>query len=279
MKRIIVGGCGSSGTTLTARLLNSHPEVYCGPEISIFDRPSFFHLDPDRLAGIMKSEQYHELDASMPYGIFLGAGPGGVSQSYCGLASWRWEELFPNNSREAFIKSLENGGLPYDAVSEALSGEAEKVGKKIWAEKTPGNIFCHDEAQEAYGPDTKFIYLLRNPFDVTASLVFHRSFLLYNAVVRWIASANALLNIIINKQDNTLVIFYENLVDKPRDTLDTMQKFLGLSEEFPIVEEIKNPQTFEKYEHRLSEGSKKLIALTCQNSYMNLIDHYVKGIG
>ena len=33
---IVIGGCGSSGTTLLRRMLNRHPAIACGPESTIF---------------------------------------------------------------------------------------------------------------------------------------------------------------------------------------------------------------------------------------------------
>jgi len=33
---IVIGGCGSSGTTLVRRMLNRHPAVFCGPESTVF---------------------------------------------------------------------------------------------------------------------------------------------------------------------------------------------------------------------------------------------------
>jgi uncharacterized membrane protein YkvA (DUF1232 family) len=33
---IVIGGCGSSGTTLLRQMLDRHPEIYCGPESTLF---------------------------------------------------------------------------------------------------------------------------------------------------------------------------------------------------------------------------------------------------
>jgi hypothetical protein len=33
---VLIGGCGSSGTTLVRRMLNRHPQVSCGPESTVF---------------------------------------------------------------------------------------------------------------------------------------------------------------------------------------------------------------------------------------------------
>jgi protein-tyrosine sulfotransferase len=33
---VVIGGCGSSGTTLLRRMLDRHPEIHCGPESTVF---------------------------------------------------------------------------------------------------------------------------------------------------------------------------------------------------------------------------------------------------
>jgi hypothetical protein len=38
---IFIGGCGRSGTTVLREMLNRHPNIFCGPETSIFGLPFF----------------------------------------------------------------------------------------------------------------------------------------------------------------------------------------------------------------------------------------------
>ena len=33
---IVIGGCGSSGTTLVRHILDRHPAIFCGPESTLF---------------------------------------------------------------------------------------------------------------------------------------------------------------------------------------------------------------------------------------------------
>jgi len=48
---IVVGGCHRSGTSLVRRILNSHPHIFCGPEVKFF-RDYFGHYREDCLAHI-----------------------------------------------------------------------------------------------------------------------------------------------------------------------------------------------------------------------------------
>ena len=40
---IIIGGSGSSGTTLLATILNRHHDIAIGPELSLFNKPVFYN--------------------------------------------------------------------------------------------------------------------------------------------------------------------------------------------------------------------------------------------
>ena len=44
---IIIGGSGSSGSSLLATILNRHPEVAVGPELSLFNKPVLYENNWD----------------------------------------------------------------------------------------------------------------------------------------------------------------------------------------------------------------------------------------
>jgi hypothetical protein len=53
---IIVGGCHRSGTSLVRRILDSHPRIYCGPEVKFFrDFRGDYIQDPIRHVRFMKT--------------------------------------------------------------------------------------------------------------------------------------------------------------------------------------------------------------------------------
>ena len=45
MNPILIGGCGSSGTTLLRVLLNAHPKTHCGTELNLFNNKIFYDED------------------------------------------------------------------------------------------------------------------------------------------------------------------------------------------------------------------------------------------
>jgi hypothetical protein len=55
---IIVGGCFRSGTSLVRRLLDSHPRIYCGPEVKFFaDLYNIYLTDPIRHVRFTRTAQ------------------------------------------------------------------------------------------------------------------------------------------------------------------------------------------------------------------------------
>ena len=41
---ILIGGSGSTGSTLLATILNRHPEIAIGPELSLFNKPKLYQI-------------------------------------------------------------------------------------------------------------------------------------------------------------------------------------------------------------------------------------------
>jgi hypothetical protein len=82
---LVIFGCPpSSGSTVLQRILNSHPEIYAGPEFSIFDRSWF--LEPtstiEQFRTMLELEDYTLLDQSMGYTLKYNNG-----DTYFGLSS------------------------------------------------------------------------------------------------------------------------------------------------------------------------------------------------
>ncbi|MFI5203097.1 MAG: sulfotransferase family protein [Flavobacteriales bacterium] len=91
------------------------------------------------------------------------------------------------------------------------------------AEKSPPHIFYQDEIKKMY-PDAKFIYIVRDPRDVVASLKtcnWSTSNVLINSRV-WRNSIRKM-----RKGTDTLLVKYEELVTQPQAQLERICVFLG----------------------------------------------------
>ena len=78
---IIIGGCGSSGTTLIRKMLNAHRNIACGPEMSIFDRPKIYQIPLTYLYTMFRSLDFDKLDDEMIFPLRMQP----MNTTYCGL--------------------------------------------------------------------------------------------------------------------------------------------------------------------------------------------------
>ena len=93
---VLVGGCGRSGTTLLAAMLDSHARLCCGPESRLFPNPG---VNPDRLAELYHipgDEVRRLISASGSKGQFIES----FAAAYCQRSGKaRWAEKTPGNVR------------------------------------------------------------------------------------------------------------------------------------------------------------------------------------
>jgi hypothetical protein len=126
-------------------------------------------------------------------------------------------------------------------------------------EKTPRHVFFYSKILEYY-PDAKFLCMIREPKNVVGSQLTNspkknksviRLSLLYNKI------ANAILKI--KEHQNVLLINYENLTGHTEPTFKNICKFLNISYDAKLIEnvaappEIVLPHEFWKYKNIYQE--------------------------
>jgi len=270
-EQIFIGGPASAGTTLVAILLNKHPEIWCGEEASIFDRPALFNMGGKRLGALMKVESYNELDQSMPYTITI-VNP--QPMSYCGLASWRWQDIW-TTPRETIIEALESNYPPLEVIEEMMKDTLTKTDKTIWAEKSPGNVFCMGQLKRKF-PSSKRLVVIRNPYDCIMSLCFHRNFSLNNAVMRWIVSMDAAIDAIIHYEAH--VVNYDRLIhpDHQEEELHMLHYHLEVEDNQEALSAITGEHnTWDRYKDQLGDGAVEVI----KRSVVDLWERYCQELG
>ena len=173
---IIIGGCGSSGTTLLRKMLNAHPNIACGPEMSVFDRPALYDMDMSLFYTLWRNADFEELEEGCIFPI--------RSTNNGSYFAFHREQYHNQKETDQLFNEAEN---PVEFFRLYFSLYAEKQGKKRWAEKTPNNIFCIEQIFKAM-PDAKFIEVVRDGRDVVLSLVERRKMHPMIAIFRWLAS-------------------------------------------------------------------------------------------
>ena len=214
-KPILIGGCGSSGTTLLKTILDSHTNIACGQEISVFDHPQIYDIDIKQLHHMLLKQDFSSITSDLVYPIATKFG------DTFGL-------FYPNFGKEYHSMAatdylLKNAQDSKHFWNMYFSNYACRQGKKRWAEKTPNNVFCIKEILEFF-PDAKFVHVIRDGRDVTLSLTQSRNFHIFAAIMRWLIAVEA--GIRFRGNPRYYEIKYEDLVTQPEDTLKKLMEFL-----------------------------------------------------
>ncbi len=191
---IFIGGMFKSGTTLLRAMLGEHSAIASGLETYWFNW-NWTERDSAKMQGkIVQLAGFYDLPSDEVVALAQSA-----------------------PSTEAFL----------DALMKEL---ASKLGKRRWAEKTPGNI-AHVDRIWSFWPNAQVIHITRDPRDVFASLREARKWdSVEEFAERWcntIGAGTELINRINPDETAYLVIRYEDLIDAPEATMRRVVSFLN----------------------------------------------------
>lgn len=211
---ILIGGCGSSGSTLLAELLNRNSKIFCGPELSLFNKAAIY----GNFANVKKQ-----------------------------FMSWHNKGVLCDGFHmdSKLLRSLEhfflNTRLIEDWISESHSIDefvytltehcCRQAQKDIFIEKSPSNVYCFGSFLDTF-PNGKVIHLIRDGRDVFCSLK-KRGFSDFIAGSRWLYDVNA--GIAYRGNDRYLEIYYEQLVNNPSGVLKTICNFAEIPFEDSMI--------------------------------------------
>jgi len=214
---ILIGGCGSSGTTLLKTMLDSHKNIACGQEIALFDRPALYRMELDELHQMFTAQKFDDINKEQVFPLFTKFG------SNFGL-------FIPNTGKQYHnLSTIDNIFKKSNNLKHFLdlffSNWAATQGKKRWAEKTPNYVYCIEEILNFY-PDAKFVHVIRDGRDVALSLNEGRDFALPSAIFRWLSAVEAGIRFRGNLRYYELK--YEDLI---LDTENSLKKLMDFLEE------------------------------------------------
>ena len=206
---MIVNVCcsGSSGSTFFSHILNRHPDIACGEELSLFSKPVFYEN-----YGHVKKWNWLIRNfgiSSNPY--FQDRAILVNTESYGLEKRDIWARVMEADDLTGFAKWLEKYVL-------------ETTNKRIWTEKTPTNIFSVGRFLHTF-PDGRIIHLVRDPRDVVLSLT-GREHTILSAADLWVASLSAIQNY--REDERVLEIRYEDLILKSEETLEQVCRHLDI---------------------------------------------------
>jgi hypothetical protein len=201
----LMGGCGSSGTTLLVHLLSRHEEIGSGPEFNCFNHPEVYNLPSLRRAwpamrrGRARPAGYIDVPVFMTHREHYRVDDQLIE---------RW--LAESASATEFVTALK------DHLHSALDCH-------IVLEKSPTNVYCFRQASETLD-GVRIVHLVRDGRDVVVSLM-RRGFNLFGAGSRWLY--DTVRGLEARGSPAYLEARYEDLVSDPDGTCEQLLRHFG----------------------------------------------------
>jgi hypothetical protein len=205
---VLIGGSGSTGSSLLRQILNRNSALFCGPETSLFCKASLFDNWSSHKSKLL-------------------------NRGYRGLRSNSWHiyrgtDLLKKEAghTEDGVRNLVKNSSSFSAFANAyFESNLENTGSSMWLEKTPGNVYNFSRFLKAF-PDGKIIHIYRNPYDTIASLV-SRGFSHYYATGIYLL--NTSFGLSQRGNPNYTELSYENLVSDTEETVMNICRFLKVN--------------------------------------------------
>lgn len=218
MKGVLLGNAPSSGSTLLSVILNSHPDIVCGPELDMFAHPYFWKLQGDAwrqaASSFIQGESQPEFPERCPFA-------GSVTKP-----SLEWYQQDESTLLDAVSRSANGSELA--AAFYAARFRQDK--KSIWAEKSPPNLYAIPSFL-GQNEEHRAIIVVRHGLDVAVSLMNNRGYSFREAAKIWAFEAS--LSRQIYERDGGERVFllrYEDLVGQPENELGRLCAFLEIPE-------------------------------------------------
>jgi len=212
---IFIIGCLRTGKTLTASILNKHPDIFIQYELNLFHflYRHWFALTRKR-------------EGRSPKQIFID-----ITCHYL-----KYKNIKAGISRRDIANMIneladESWGSLLDAYMRLLMLREKPIAKR-WGEKSPVHSGSLEHIQKSF-PEAQFIYCYRDPRDAVASMVLKE----YNVATNDIFFGSAIYNQIVEQYNmqksriNSCKIYelcYEKLVSNSQEVIEQVCDFLNV---------------------------------------------------
>jgi len=218
---VLIGGSGSTGSSLLRTILNRHSQIFSGGELNFFNKKQYFKNWSKYKSTIIKKIPLRKQLTTQ--GWFSYPGHNLLHKEYC----WNKEDLYRLVQQAVDIKDFSK--IYFDRSLKSND-------KKMWIEKTPSNSYCFSEFLK-YFKNGKVIHCSRNPLDTVASLT-NRGMNSFFASGLYVYNTACALSVANDKR--YLLVKYEDLIKNTNITLKRILNFLNLKFEVSILFPEKN---------------------------------------
>ena len=229
---VFIIGAGRSGTTLLRSMLVAGGQIAIPPETQIVHKMALLFKTTRSLGWADQARLVISAFESHRFFPLWQVNLGGVYQKILAL---------PKNER-SLARIIDEVYMTYAAQS--------FPGAKVWGDQSPIHTFYLPYIKRIF-PQARYIHLLRDGRDVTASLVsrFGENHL-YESVLRWKTSLKRINQFRKQIQSRQyLEVRYEDLVREPEQVLQQVCQFIGIDYSTVMLDYWKLPSTIEhKYD-------------------------------
>ncbi len=241
---IFIGGAGRSGTTLLADLMGCHPEIspiyetdflrdfiflFCAPDappLEVACKKALLYMNQwsQGLPHRPHNKGHHERYVHGPHYLLFDRSQAMQSTLIC-------------------IQAIQGGTSPQIAIArmacQLFDAHAAKDQKSRWVNKTPANLHILPELVQAFGPDLRFVHILRDPRDVACSVVERPWGPQRHGDVGalWAGKIGRGIQYAQGSDVHYLEVHFEELVRNPAPVLDRIFSFVG---EAPLGTQVAN---------------------------------------
>lgn len=205
MKRIIIGGSSSTGSSLLNNVLGRNSSIYTTVETSLFCKRALF----DDF-----NKNKWKISFKFPFGL----------KNY-GHHLYRKTDLGLISGLAAH--DIKDGITKYENFQEFADYIFGNCKKEVWIEKTPGNSCNFDLFLDAF-QDSFVIHTIRNPYDALTSMLLRGFSDAYAAGIYLLNTLCALKN---SGHDRYIEIRYESLTNDPEKTIRELLDKIGIQYE------------------------------------------------
>tara|TARA_B110000027_G_scaffold67583_1_gene72276 strand:- start:8293 stop:9273 length:981 start_codon:yes stop_codon:yes gene_type:complete len=211
---IIIGGSGSSGSTMLIRKLSTHPDIFCGGETNFFNKEQLFeNWNKNKL----------KIIPLLPF--FSTKGWQIYRRSNLCQDEYGW-------TKKTVKELLKNSNSINEFTQVYFKRPIDKKNAKIWIEKTPSNAYSFTKFLDQY-PDGKVIHIARNPLDSAASM-YNKDPRVFYGVATWLYNNAAALAA--SKSNRYHLIKYEDLIYDQENTFEKLSNFIGIDQKGIVFE-------------------------------------------
>jgi len=221
---LFIMGAPRSGTTLLARMLDSHRDVAILPETGVFSITDFLGC-PETITNRWQ---------------------------YIVVMNLLWRDLAPIEPLAAEVvaeiaaEKASHTGSVRALLEEIGKRYVLRRGKKLWGEKTPSHVLRLQNISRLF-PDAKYMRIFRDPRDIVSSrLALNDGVAVTRDLIRFMPSLKYHLRSLLWDpfwtSHSDVNVQYEHLVANPSDVLKPVCDFIGISFQEQMLDFYKTDQ-------------------------------------